>query len=308
MRDDDPLDDDLLARALGAPTHDESRRPWETQRDWRRLSARIAADAEPSAGVRASSPVRSLLRSGAIRLLASAAVAIAVVGSVLVVRRAEAPAYRTMSTTRGQRLSLELDDGTEIIIGPASTIRYAIGSSARHVELSGLAEFRVVHDSAHPFTVHAGSAEATDLGTTFTVRAFPGDSSVVVAVTEGMVALHARTGSLSLAAGQVGLANRGGLARSDLPASRYTEWTQGRLSFTDAPLSEVVAELSRWFDADVRVDDRLASRRVSGAYVSPTLGTVLDALARTTGARIDRTSSTAWRTYVLRPASTAEPR
>jgi ferric-dicitrate binding protein FerR (iron transport regulator) len=115
--------------------------------------------------------------------------------------------------------------------------------------------------------------------------------------------LRVPTGSLSLGAGQVGLAGPRGLARGDVPASRYAEWTEGRLSFSDAPLSEVVAELSRWFDADVRVDDRAASRRVSAGYVNPTLSTALSAIAHATGTHVQHTTSA----YVLRPASSSPP-
>jgi transmembrane sensor len=210
-----------------------------------------------------------------------------------------------VATTRGQRLAVRLDDGTRVALGPASTLRYAIGSTARRVELSGLAQFRVTHDPARPFTVRAANAVATDLGTTFTVRAFAEESSVVVAVTEGRVSLQARAASLSLAAGQVGIAGRGGVVRSDLAAARLSEWTEGRLSFTDATLGDVARELSRWFDADVRVDDaRLAARRVSADYANPTLSVALTAIARATGARVDRMSGT----FVLRPASTSGAR
>lgn len=58
----------------------------------------------------------------------------------------------------------------------------------------------------------------------------------------------------------------------------------GGLSFENEPLRSVVLELSRWFDADIRIaTPALGERRVSAVYHDPTLSGVIDALSATIG-------------------------
>ncbi|MBW8770561.1 MAG: FecR domain-containing protein [Gemmatimonadetes bacterium] len=301
MRDDEePLNEDLLRRALAPDTPAGSRRSWDTDGQWRALRDRIAA--EPSDEPPIPLHRRSWTGRQALRWLATAAALTLAVGGTWYSRVSSAPHYRTASTARGQRATLRLDDGTQVILGPASTLRYDVTSRARRVELSGLAQFHVVHDAARPFVVHAAGVEATDVGTEFTVRAFGDEDAVVLAVTEGEIALRGSTGGLSLTAGQVGRVDAKGIQRLAGTPSDYAQWVGGQLAFQNATLSDVARELARWFDADVRVDARVAQRRVSATYASPTLDGVLSAITRATGIRVERTSGG----YLLLPRSDSE--
>ena len=301
MRDDEqPLNDDLLRRALASDTPaGGSRRAWDTEGRWRELRDRIAAEQseEPTVHRRPNWTGRQTLR-----WLATAAALVLAVGGTWYARASSAPRYQTATTTRGQRASLKLADGTQVILGPASTLRYDVSSRARRVELTGLAQFRVVHDAARPFVVHAGRAEATDVGTAFTVRAFPDEQAVVLAVTEGEIALRAGAGRLSLTAGQVGRVDSAGVQRLAGAPADYARWVDGQLAFQNATLFDVARELSRWFAADVRVDARVAERRVSATYADPTLDGVLSAITRATGSRVERTSAG----YLLLPRDDSE--
>ena len=302
MRDDgEPLDEDLLRQAL-APDATGSRRAWNSQSEWRRLRDRITA--EEGAKPIVEPHRRNWAGRQALRWLATAAALVVAVGGIWYSRVSRGLEFRTASTMRGQRASLRLSDGTQVILGPASTLRYAVASGTRRVELSGLAQFRVVHDASRPFVVRAGRAEATDVGTEFTVRAFPDEQAVVLAVTEGAIALRTGDRQLSLTAGQVGRVDSSGVQRVESAPSDFAQWVDGRLAFQNAMLSDVARELARWFDADVRVDARIAQRRVSATYASPTLDGVLSAITRATGSRAERTSAG----YLLLPRDDSEKR
>ena len=303
MRDDEePTDEDLLRRALAPDVPTGSRRAWHTDDAWRALRDRIAAEdvGEPAVGQRRG----DWARRQALRWLAAAAVLVVAVGGLWYSRATNTPHYRTAATARGQRATLTLEDGTQVTLGPASTLRYDVTSRARRVELTGLAQFRVVHDTSRPFVVRAGRAEATDVGTEFTVRAFADEGAVVLAVTEGEIALRAGDGRLSLTAGQVARADSAGVQRLAGAPSDYAQWVGGQLAFQGATLSDVARELSRWFDVDVRVDARVAERRVSATYARPTLDGVLSAITRATGSRAERTSAG----YLLLPRDDSERR
>jgi transmembrane sensor len=205
---------------------------------------------------------------------------------------------RVVATGRGERREIRFDDGTVITLGAASEMHYAFGATERRVELKGLANFRVARDAARPFTVRAGTSLITDLGTEFSVRAYASDSRIEVAVRSGHVVWRAQADSAratQLGPGDAGLCDSSGVVavHHDTTALRAAEWMSGRLAFDDQTLLEVGAELSRWFDVDVRFADAgLASRRVTAVYADPALSGVLRALSASLKLTYERSGRT----------------
>jgi transmembrane sensor len=215
-------------------------------------------------------------------------------------------AAQTIATNVGQRDSVRLADGTRVLLAPDSrlTVAMGYGNTVREVELTGEAYFDVRHDAARPFIVHAGGADIRDLGTTFTVRA-AGDQGVRVAVTSGSVSLAPALASPDAAvvlrpgdAGTLGLdgralVERGGTTEPD------TAWTRGRLVFREAPVSTVRSELRRWYGIDLVIDSSFAARHLSMTFDGESADRVLEVIALSLGAEIQRQGNTA----VIKPAS-----
>ncbi|HEY2066975.1 MAG TPA: FecR domain-containing protein [Gemmatimonadaceae bacterium] len=210
---------------------------------------------------------------------------------------------RTAATGRGQRDTLRFDDGTRVVLGAVSTLRYPVpfGARARDVYLVGEGYFEVSHDGRRPFRVHAGDATAEDLGTAFGVRAYAEDSTVRVVVAEGKVALGAATtGGVAapraiLSPGELGRLARGTAVPSvqHVDVATYLGWTRGRLAFDDAPLADVVAELARWYHADFRITDAsVETRRLTGSFTNTSLSDMLAALAPVLDVRFERIGDT----------------
>ncbi|HJU66075.1 MAG TPA: FecR domain-containing protein [Gemmatimonadaceae bacterium] len=225
----------------------------------------------------------------------AAGLALATAGSMLwrapaaVPQRAAQPELREFATARGQRATIRLVDGTRVELGFASTLRVRpFRGGRRELLLEGEAVFDVVHDEARPFIVHAGNAVTEDLGTTFSVRAYPGDSAVRVVVVSGKVAMRPRnaadgsaTRSAILLPGQLGrLDARGTVAvESGVDTSAYTAWLSGRLSLHDARLADIAAELERRFDVTIAVrDPATAELRLTVDMQPRTLDEILDAI------------------------------
>ncbi|MBX6331495.1 MAG: FecR domain-containing protein, partial [Gemmatimonadaceae bacterium] len=230
---------------------------------------------------------------------------------------------RVYSTQRGQRATLDLPDGTRLFLGYASTIRIPAdyGDSLRDVYLEGEAYFDVAHDSTRPFRVHAGNTVARDLGTKFSVRAYPTDRHVEVAVSEGRVALADRararsragtgraaapgatksdTGTVprvpgpdyELGAGDVVTVDREGNAQIRRGADMriYLAWTQDRTYFDNTPLREVAAELSRRYNVDVSVSDSSIARLpITGNFSTEPVEDVARAVALSLDVQLKRT-------------------
>jgi transmembrane sensor len=210
-------------------------------------------------------------------------------------------ALRVAQTVRGGRQELRLADGTRVVLGPASTLRYPaeFGAGARDVELVGEGYFEVTHDATHPFRVRAGHASAEDIGTAFGGRAHPEDSVVRVVVAEGSVALSAATPGVGrrvpLTAGQLGSLARGNAMPTvqRVNVAAHLGWLNGRLTFDETPLAEVVAQLGRWYDAPFRIaEPALASHRLTASFTTEPLGDVLAALAPVLDVRFERVADT----------------
>jgi transmembrane sensor len=200
-------------------------------------------------------------------------------------RKREAP--RVFLTARGQRATLSLDDGTQVVLAPASRLTVD-GRSAR---LDGEAFFTVVHDPRTPFVVHAGRVMATDKGTRFDVRAYPEDSTVRVAVDEGQVAVTAvtaaNTPAIALAGGDAATVTPSGQAAVDRGVENIGAWTTGRLELHNTPAREAVRALARWYDVDLRLgDSTLAAVPLTASFRDEPVDEVLHIVAVTLGARI----------------------
>jgi transmembrane sensor len=217
---------------------------------------------------------------------------------------------RQYLTHRAQRADFHLRDGTHVVLGVASRLEVpaSFGQKSREVFLEGEAYFEVQHDPKSRFLVRTADAVTEDLGTTFAVRAYPGDSGAQVAVAEGRVVLHPgisapdARGTL-LSRGQVGKTQRGGPVAVLDPAdlAPYLGWAQGQLVFKDTPLREALPRLSRWFDLDFRLaDSSLGTRLLTASLGDQPTNEVLDLLALSLGLRQERRDGT----VTLYPKST----
>jgi transmembrane sensor len=229
-------------------------------------------------------------------LLAAAAVVIVVAGTMLR-SRTSPDVTSTFVASRGQRLTFTLADGSEMMLAPESRATFAVSQRNRRISLEGEAFFRVKHDASRPFSVVAGNATATDIGTEFIVRSYREEESVDVAVTAGSVRVASKVNKWApiVRQGEVARVDRAGTTTVShySEANSYVGWITGRLVFRDEPLSSITIALSRWFNTDISVSDpQLARQRLSAVYDQPTLDGVLAALAAATGARIQKSGST----------------
>ncbi len=213
-------------------------------------------------------------------------------------------AEHSYATARGERAVLTLD-GATVVLGPESVLRISgsYGVRDRTVSLTGHAYFDVAHDAGHPFRVWAGGVLAEDIGTRFDIRAYARDSVMRLVVADGAVAMHTwripGDGShdsvvplspVVVTRGMMATEGVDGVVRvrSGLATDGYLSWSDGRLAFDDTPLPEVAAELSRWYDLDIRLGDPgLASRTLTASFDDPPAA-VLVALEGALGVRATR--------------------
>jgi transmembrane sensor len=213
---------------------------------------------------------------------------------------------RVYETARGERADFRLGDGTRVMLNVASRVRVpaGFGERSRDVYLEGGAYFEVVHDSTRPFAVHAGDIVARDLGTEFTVGAYPEQRHARVVVRRGLVALHAVAGSA--AAAEISPGQQGRLDDAGTPKVQRADttaefaWTGGTLVFDGTPLRDALPQLGRWFDLEFQLSDTSLGRIAFAATLTnqPT-DDALRFLAASLGLRAERRG----RIVILHPAN-----
>jgi transmembrane sensor len=189
---------------------------------------------------------------------------------------------------RGAQRELELPDGSRVVLGPESSFRYAqrFGPDSREVHLEGMGYFEVATDPRRPFTVYARGSQTRVLGTAFSVRAYPEDSQVRVAVEHGKVALNAEGRAeefaMALRPGEVGRLHPDGTTEVNTPGSLESEvgWARGRLALVDQPLADALVLVGRWYDVQLLVDDpALATRRITTTIENVPVADAIDLIA-----------------------------
>jgi transmembrane sensor len=175
----------------------------------------------------------------------------------------------TEETAPGETRVIALDDGSRIQLAGASVIELDRGDP-RFARLEvGRALFTIEHDEGNPFRVRAGEDTLIDLGTVFDVSL--DDERLAVAVGEGEVMFNPDKQAVRLAAGDALRSRRGSDAyeTSKVAASQVGEWTDGRLTFDNAGLDEVAAELSRATGATFKAPPSSSARLSGSILVDP---------------------------------------
>lgn len=185
---------------------------------------------------------------------------------------------------------ITLEDGSQIVLGSHSAISTDINNDHRRVRLlRGELYVEAFHDPSRPLTITAADATVTVVGTQFSV-ALQG-SDVTVAVREGKVRLAGQTGeqSLLLAGNWQQLKNTHLQAVNTEGAERQMAWVQGRLSFQDQPLAQVLNTLGRYYPHPILLfNSDAAEHRVSGNYQLDNPQAIVQALNKVTSTQLTR--------------------
>ncbi len=197
-------------------------------------------------------------------------------GAVLAERAsAEAAGPETYATAVGERSTIMLADGSQIMLNTDTRLQVSYSDAERRIELQqGQALFDVAKNPDRPFIVKAGGREVTALGTAFDVRAeaetlrvtlIEGSVSVEDAGIEPAVVPETPT---RLKPGEQFVAEGGAVPEVRIAQiDHVTSWREGKLIFSDEPLSQAVAEVNRYSARKiVLADAELGDLRVSGVF------------------------------------------
>jgi ferric-dicitrate binding protein FerR (iron transport regulator) len=173
-------------------------------------------------------------------------------------------AYNTLETPRGRQYSVVLPDGTKIWLNAASSIKYPTSFTAlkeRKVFLTGEAYFEVAKDKKHPFKVITSTQEVRVLGTHFNVNSYADEQAVNTNLFEGSVKINEFT---ILKPGQQANLYRSGKVSVSPGSANAIAWKDGKFSFDDTSMEEILKQLSRWYDVEIVYPNGIPQETFSG--------------------------------------------
>lgn len=203
-------------------------------------------------------------------------------------------------TDYGEQKSINLSDGSEIMLNAHSSLVYTIDpadSNAVEVFLDGEAHFSVAKrkdptDAA--FRVKTSSGLVKVMGTQFAVSTRNQDTQVVLE--EGKVSLSPlnRNEETIMEPGQLASfnANSDRVHKEFVNTEVYTSWRTPMLVFDQTPLTDLIDRLENTFGVKVVVrKPDLYKREISGSIDNSDLEVITDALSNTLNTPIEVTDN-----------------
>ncbi len=188
-------------------------------------------------------------------------------------------------TDAGQKnVRVDLPDGSTVFLNRNSSITYPdrFDSQSRTVKLEGEAYFDIESDSKRPFTVNAGDADVTVLGTSFNVNT--GNNRVEVLVTSGEVLLknHGGEESVKLQQGDLGLLSDDSASKSLNSDPNYLSWKTEILVFEGDSLGKVIRDLKRVHNINIETgNDEIRKLRVTSVFDNQSHETIIRIICTT---------------------------
>lgn len=174
-----------------------------------------------------------------------------------------APAVHTLSIPAGTSYHIVMADGTGVWLNAGSSLKYAVpfASDRRLVELNGEGYFEVTKDPSRPFIVKTTrGTEVRVLGTSFDVNAYSDEGTETVSLLEGSIELTTGSKKAQVVPGQQYQVRTGeALSGTTFDAGELLAWKDDRFVFRDATITEIMQQVKRWYDIDVRFSHRPAT-------------------------------------------------
>jgi transmembrane sensor len=175
--------------------------------------------------------------------------------------------YNTLTTPRGGGFQLVLPDGSKVWLNAASSVHYpsAFKGNNRQVDITGEAYFEIAKDADRPFIVRVSSTAGAQelvkvLGTQFNINAYDDEPVVRTTLLEGAVRVEKGTATATLKPGQqASLTDAGKLYVTDnVNVEEAVAWKNGRFYFNSTPLPDVLRQVARWYDVDVKYQEAVS--------------------------------------------------
>lgn len=160
---------------------------------------------------------------------------------------------------RGGEYKLILADGSRVWLNADSELEYPVcfTGGERKVKLKGEGYFEVAHNPKHPFIVQLDEIDIRVLGTSFNINGYKDNGKIVTTLVSGRInvtdKLHLKEREMK--PNEQSVWSEQGMSVSKVDVQPFISWTKGEFYFNQMKLSEIVANLQRWYDIDCHFDN-----------------------------------------------------
>ncbi|HEY0177805.1 MAG TPA: FecR domain-containing protein [Pedobacter sp.] len=189
-----------------------------------------------------------------------------------------------ISTPAGGQYHLILADGSQVWLNSSSSIKFpaSFSTNERRIGISGEAYFEVSHDARRPFRVVCDGQTTEVLGTHFNINGYQDNGSIVTTLLEGKVRITKDHREVLLSPGEQARVTPDHTitVTEHADAELAVAWKNGLFKFNKTDLKEVMQQLGRWYDVDVRYNGQIRDRKFSGEITrGANISEVLDMLS-----------------------------
>lgn len=159
----------------------------------------------------------------------------------------------------GKRSEIILSDGSRLWLNSGSSIEFpsSFSSDSREISLTGEMYIEVAPDKKRPFIVHTPDYNVRVYGTKFNIATYSESPSSVILI-EGSVGVQAKdTHEIVLSPNEqiIYSEESGTFTRREVDAHALTSWKDGYLTFEDAPITEALKQIERYYNFSFNLDD-----------------------------------------------------
>ncbi len=195
-------------------------------------------------------------------------------------------------TEKGQKLTVQLSDGSLVKLNSGSTLTYDefFSDTSRVVQLEGEAFFDIKKDTLRPFRVVTKYSTITALGTSFNIRIDDQSASTYTSLKSGKVSVsqehQGESELIYLHPGQQAIAHPGeAMVIKDYEENELA-WTKNILTFKGESYQQVFDKLEKWYGVEFQVADEsgnIPSWNYSASFENESLETVLRGISYVKG-------------------------
>jgi len=170
-------------------------------------------------------------------------------------------AFQAISVPLGQRVNLELPDGSRVWLNGGTTIKYPVSfnESKREVLLEGEAYFEIEKNEELPFHVVAGDHTVEVLGTKFSVQVDPAGERFETLLLEGSVKIfHFLTPgrSVTLEPNTGAFLVNGCLQVKPVTNFDNLLWREGFLCFEKSRFGDIMSNFEKYFGYQIIISNQ----------------------------------------------------
>lgn len=195
--------------------------------------------------------------------------------------------YVIITTPKGIREQVKLEDGSTVLLNAGSRMRYPEHFTGHHRDIyleEGEAWFDAAPQPGNAFTVYSGNVSTTALGTSFNIRAYTNEPQITVALLTGKVKVTTTSQKpIILQPSEQVSFNRNSLqlVKSIFNEEETIAWKTGKLVFKDATYDQVRTTIENRYGVTIVNQSDKKDWTYTGSFREESLQDVMEIICLT---------------------------